>query len=282
MKITFLGTAAAEGIPAPFCNCATCSHARNVKGVNIRKRASILINDDLLIDAGPDIMLSCALLGISLHRLKYCLITHNHFDHFYPHNMETRSQRYWKDGPPLPMTLVAGPSTLQLLDYIGYEDHELHIKRHPVMPYGTIALAPYTIRSIAATHAPGLGDAVNYIVDDGLNKVLYATDTGIYSGESLKYIEGSLCRLAIIELTNGTGATSKNHLNLDGLKKMLKSFRDLQVLTADSRVYVTHFSHANNPPHQELDSLLRTMGFVCAFDGLVLDIKPHIISQDIT
>ena len=28
MKLLFLGTAAAEAVPAPFCNCDTCNLAR--------------------------------------------------------------------------------------------------------------------------------------------------------------------------------------------------------------------------------------------------------------
>lgn len=50
MKITFLGTSAAPGIPLTFCECNTCDHARIHKGKNIRKRASYVINNDLLVD----------------------------------------------------------------------------------------------------------------------------------------------------------------------------------------------------------------------------------------
>ena len=49
MKITFLGTAAAEGIPALFCNCQCCTEARRRGGKNLRTRSQSLINDDLLI-----------------------------------------------------------------------------------------------------------------------------------------------------------------------------------------------------------------------------------------
>ena len=51
MKLIFLGTAAAEGVPALFCNCKTCEKTRKLKGKNIRKWSSILINDNLIIDA---------------------------------------------------------------------------------------------------------------------------------------------------------------------------------------------------------------------------------------
>lgn len=54
MKIKYLGTAAAEGIPAIFCHCEICKHAREHGGKNIRTRAQALIDDKIMLDLGPD------------------------------------------------------------------------------------------------------------------------------------------------------------------------------------------------------------------------------------
>ena len=50
MKIQFLGTAAAEGFPAIFCNCEYCNKARELKGKNIRTRSQAIIDDKILLD----------------------------------------------------------------------------------------------------------------------------------------------------------------------------------------------------------------------------------------
>src|SRR5699024_7123072 len=50
MKLTYLGTAAAEGFPALFCNCPACREAARLGGRNIRTRSQALINRDLLLD----------------------------------------------------------------------------------------------------------------------------------------------------------------------------------------------------------------------------------------
>ncbi|WP_200915571.1 hypothetical protein [Margalitia shackletonii] len=42
MKLHFLGTAAAEGIPNPHCTCNTCTEARRLGGRNIRSRTSVI------------------------------------------------------------------------------------------------------------------------------------------------------------------------------------------------------------------------------------------------
>lgn len=44
MKFIYLGTAAAEGFPAVFCDCAFCKEARMLNGKNIRTRSQALIN----------------------------------------------------------------------------------------------------------------------------------------------------------------------------------------------------------------------------------------------
>ena len=49
MKITFLGTAAAEGVPAIFCNCEYCQNARLKGGKNIRTRSQEIINEYIKI-----------------------------------------------------------------------------------------------------------------------------------------------------------------------------------------------------------------------------------------
>ena len=54
MRLTFLGTAAATACPLPFCRCAACTAAREAGGKDCRARSSLLVNQDLLLDLGPD------------------------------------------------------------------------------------------------------------------------------------------------------------------------------------------------------------------------------------
>ena len=54
MRIKYLGTAAAEGVPAIFCSCEVCKKARELGGRNIRTRSQAIIDDRLLIDFPPD------------------------------------------------------------------------------------------------------------------------------------------------------------------------------------------------------------------------------------
>jgi phosphoribosyl 1,2-cyclic phosphate phosphodiesterase len=94
MKVTFLGTVAATAMPLPFCNCDVCKEAQKLKGKDIRKRASAVINEDLLIDLGPDSINDCYQYGADLSKIKYILQTHAHSDHFDAGHFITRHSEY--------------------------------------------------------------------------------------------------------------------------------------------------------------------------------------------
>ena len=82
MIIKFLGTGAAEGIPAMFCACRACKNALKAGGRNIMTRSQMLINDDLLIDFNTDTYSHFIKIGKTLADIECILITHSHTDHF--------------------------------------------------------------------------------------------------------------------------------------------------------------------------------------------------------
>lgn len=271
MKITFLGTAAAEGIPAPFCDCATCNHARQHKGRNVRKRQTLLVNDDLLIDIGPDLFASCGMLGISLVGLKYLLVTHSHGDHFYAHNLEMRLKGFRLANELPQLTMVAGPSVLALWGTSGVSDQAAELKRIPFLFGRSVELPPYSVRAIEASHIFNIGDAMNYIIDDGRTKLLFASDTGMYQDHVWKDLEGSGLDVVVMEATLGTHESGKAHLSFKDFGRMTEKMREIGAITDQTRIFATHFSHQGVGPHDEIEAVLRDMGVVCAYDGLTVE-----------
>ena len=94
MKIKFLGTAAAEGIPSLYCQCETCLEALSKKGRNIRTRCQSLIDDALLLDFGPDTYFHMITQEVRLDKIHHVLITHKHSDHFYKSDILFRRPGY--------------------------------------------------------------------------------------------------------------------------------------------------------------------------------------------
>ena len=68
MELLFLGTGAAQGYPAIFCRCENCEAARQRGGRSIRRRSALLVNDDLLLDFGPDVMAAATRRAGALER----------------------------------------------------------------------------------------------------------------------------------------------------------------------------------------------------------------------
>src|SRR5205085_4129153 len=97
--------------PEAFCACANCQSARRLGGPSLRKRSAALINDDLLIDLGPDIMAASQMHNISLVNVQHCLQTHPHSDHLDPSHFESRSPGFGVVGAPL-LNFYASRETL--------------------------------------------------------------------------------------------------------------------------------------------------------------------------
>jgi phosphoribosyl 1,2-cyclic phosphate phosphodiesterase len=275
MNITFLGTGAAEGIPSPFCNCGTCQHARDQGGRNVRRRQCFLINDDLLLDVGPDLFASCAQFGISLVELRYLLVTHNHLDHFTPSNLQLRAKPFRLSTELPDLAMVAGPSVLATWDLSGGRDSDAGIRRIPFLPGRSVSLSPYKVRSIEATHNLRIGDAMNYIIDDGRVKILIASDTGIYDESIWEQLANEAFDTVIMEATLLNHTPGKEHLNLQDFRIMLDRMRQTKVVRENTVIVASHFSHQSVGSHDNTDSILAEIGVTCAFDGMKMTVSSH-------
>lgn len=274
MKLTFLGTAGPDQIPSPYCDCSRCEHARTHGGHDKRKRCSYLINDDMLVDMGADLMVACSMHNVHLMNLKYALVTHSHHDHFYPQNLSLRRLGFQESEMPT-LTFAAPPSTMMLLDMAGVRDERIALKRRPVLPFDRLELPPYQITALKAAHMQAVGDAVNYLIDDGQKKVLIASDTAVYEEDVWPYLEGAKLDQLIIECAVGVNtsfaAGQTRHLSINGVSTMLERMRAIEAITPDTPVYATHFTHKHCLTHEEMSEVFKELGVVCAYDGLVLD-----------
>ncbi|HZV26687.1 MAG TPA: MBL fold metallo-hydrolase, partial [Acidothermaceae bacterium] len=168
MDITLLGTGGAACWPHPFCNCASCA-ASYAEG-EIRAHTAALIDDAVLIDCGQDVPRSAVRLGLRLDRVRYLLVTHDHYDHASGATLLTRR---WAGVGPL---TVIGPSSAlaALSPWLPPADREVDFR--PVTAGDVLTLGGYTVRALAADHDSE--GAVIYDVASSTHRMLYATDTG--------------------------------------------------------------------------------------------------------
>ena len=281
MNITFLGTAAANAYPEAFCNCDNCIQARLLGGPSLRKRSAALINDDLLIDLGPDIMAAAQIHNCPLTHVKFCLQTHPHADHLDLSHLLSRSPDYGVVGAPC-LHFYASPQTLQraALAFIrDLSDEELllpstqqhlNLQIHAITPLQPFKVGRYRVTAFPANHAEGMGAMLYAIECDGCC-IFYATDTAALFEETWHAFQQLNCKfdLVILDHTYGPNqASGGDHLNAQQFIAHVARMRSEGILASQARVFATHIAHEGNPPHPSLAAFAQQHGYEIAYDGL--------------
>ena len=287
MHLTFLGTGAATSAPLAFCRCPACTAARRLGGKNIRRRSSLLINDDLLIDLGPDAVQATLALGKDLTAVRIILFTHAHSDHFDPGHLATRWSEYACEAPT-PITVCCSETGLRIIsDYIDREENGLRLdtpeglsllraEARACAANETFSCGNYTITALYSRHDPSK-DSRLYIVDDGSSRVLYATDTPPVEEDFYDALRaaGAPLDCAIVDHTYGPGmpdAPRTDHMTAHDVARLTAELRGFGLLRPNGQVWATHISHECTPVHDELDAFAQANGYCIAWDGLELDI----------
>jgi phosphoribosyl 1,2-cyclic phosphate phosphodiesterase len=267
MRLFFLGTAAAEGYPGIFCNCANCNEARALGGRSLRFRSVLLVNDDLLIDFGPDLSASAQRFNRNLSGVTTGLVTHAHSDHFHPGNFEMRRAAF-TGGLPIPTLQVFGPREVAETLSQNYPDLSLlRLEVNQVQAFDSWTSGAYTITAYRAYHAVEHLEAFFYSVEEGQHAFLYATDTGPFPADTWQALEGKSFDVIIMEETMGVG-TYTQHMGFESFLETAQKMRAGGLLRPGGRLIAHHMSHSGNPTHEKVEAILGPHGVEVAYDGL--------------
>ncbi len=273
MKLTFLGTGGSEGYPALFCNCPRCCTARRLSGRSVRRRSSLLVNDDLLIDLGPDVPSAAQQLGIGLHNVRHVLITHLHDDHFLPITLRYRTRRKGID-PPL-LTVYGSQPTIAKLATIPFSFDDIRIQAQVVQAGQCFQAGGYSIVAIPANHAPDVEPLLYAVFEDGPG-VLYATDTAAFLEQTWQALTPLRLQAAVLNCAMGERSDSDEdrlHMTRQETVDHAARLRERGILISGGIALGIHFSHRSQPDHDTLRALLMPEGIVPAYDGLQLDLQ---------
>lgn len=282
MKVTFLGTAAATAMPLPFCNCSICKEAKKLKGKDIRKRASVVINDDLLIDLGPDSINSCYQYDVDLSKIKYIVQTHAHSDHFDAGHFITRHPDYATQNVN-PITLIASLKTFyamnkMLKDEDGRADlfcadfqEKLKLSLKTISHSDTIRLDEYSITALGSLHDINQ-QALIYLITYKDKTILYGTDLLDICEDVYNLLDNKSIDILILDQTYGEGYNAGGHLDAGQLKTIINRLRQMSIITDTTLIYATHISHEGNNTHEKMQSLAKEYGYDISYDGLIVTI----------
>ena len=214
VEYQYLGTGAAEGMPATFCACPVCLRSMREGGKSLRMRACTLLGDDVLIDLSPDIHAQKLKFGLRLDRLKCIVFTHSHPDHQDIYALQNR-------GTPSCALRPGVPEEENVLDLYGNlwvkkrflsacagaeRAREERFRFHEVKPFEPFKAAGYTFYPLRANHRPiQVEDCLIYAISDGKTAMLYANDTGELSEENDEYLKTTGLTFSVVSMDCARG-----------------------------------------------------------------------------
>ncbi len=278
MKVTYLGTGAAEGVPALFCNCAYCAEARRRGGRAIRSRAHVLFDGELSVDFPPDAFYHAVRFGVDLSAVRFLFVTHSHMDHFNAHDLILRGYKY------------AHGMTSPALDlYCNREVEEIFreetrremkpsvaegIRVHPLEPFRPVRAGEWTVHPLPARHTSR--EPLLFLLEKGGKCVLHLTDTGALPEETVRYLEetGKRADLVTLDCTFLFGETAEGarHMGLDENVRTLGRLSAAGAVGKETKRVITHFSHNSAPSEERLAEAERRFGVIAAYDGMEIEI----------
>lgn len=283
----FLGTAAAECYPNPFCDCPACQRARQSADHRLkRRRSSFLLDENNLLDFNADVMAACGEFGVSLCRLRNVFITHLHEDHFDYWNVAFLLMSAGKPGPiniyvsqegydglmPLLEQMKQLPHT-QMTDQL--KQMEKVCRFVPVKPFETFETGAWRVTPVRGNHDSFFNGerSLLYLFENGQSSLLYATDTGRFVPQTLDYLKNKPLSTLIIEGSFGATILPKDagHLDIESLCETIDLLEQQGTVTPQTGIYITHIAHWSKYGFDEFQDILqRRYGkrIWLAYDGL--------------
>ena len=271
MKLHFLGTGAAEGVPAVFCQCEVCQEARKRGDSEYHTLFQLVIDDVLGVDFPPDAYYHALRFGVDLRGLQHLLITHSHMDHFYAHDFVLRGYKYCS---PIdnPLTIYGNSEVKKVFEECTRremrEEVSNKIRMVEVQPFQPFICGAYKATALLAQHAK-TETAFVYLIEQGTKSYLHLTDTGLLPQSTLNYLEAwsrtenrcvSFVTFDCTFLFNKSSESGR-HMDLEDNKAMQAELLKRGVVNADTKYAVTHYSHNNNPLSETLKRVERSTVF---------------------
>lgn len=272
MKIKYLGTAAFEGVPSPFCKCRVCVLSRRLGGRNMRSRSQALINDELLMEFNADTVWHFHKYAFDWDGIGDCLITHSHCDHLFEEDAEIAGRDF-----------SHGHRTLNF--YAGRDGYD-RLKPYCDKSGGGSAVTlltagekvttstGYVVLPLEADHDKNSSPFIYSVEKDG-KKLLYAHDTG-YFYESVweRLKEEGRFDLISLDCTGCLGLDGKwrrGHMSFGTDLEITERMRREGIIDGNTKIVVNHFSHNGGQTYDEMAEEAQKHGVVVSYDGLEIE-----------
>ena len=253
MKLTFLGTGAADWPTKPAENAFH------------RYLSSLLIDDTLLVDAGPCVP-DAAKKYADLARVENILVTHSHSDHFSAKTLEWLAEggkkTVWLTAPAA--KLVPQSENLTVCE---------------VIPFVPFPCGEYRVTAVAGNHSTGIPEEqpVHYIIERDGKTVYYGLDGAWMINRSFHELQKHTFDAMVFDCTAGDRPGEWRlfeHNTIPMLRYMLDTMRAAypQMFGENCRLIASHMARTLHGSHEELMDRLAEFGMEAAYDGWTLTV----------
>lgn len=277
MKINFLGTGAAEGIPAIFCNCTFCRKARQ-EGL-IRSRTQVLFDGELSIDFPPDAFYHMAKSGADFSALGYVLFTHSHMDHLYANDFILRGYKYASALTVSELHIFGNREVCEVFCESTRrelrDDIRSTIHLYELSAFEEARFGGWTVYPLKAKHSSK--DPLVFLLEKEGKRVFYLHDTGLLPEEDYEYLSmigGKAAELIVFDCTFLFDRADGNarHMGLYENAEIFRRLEELGLADGHTKKVITHFSHNAAPTAEKLRRAEEEFGVIAAYDGMELEL----------
>lgn len=273
MKFQYMGTAAAEGIPALFCECEVCARAEAAGGRNIRGRSGAMANGHVMLDFPPDMWHNKVRYGLNLAAVTDIFFTHSHIDHLagnelcYIHPMYAN-----RKAPEKALRLHGNARVLEVIRAaFAFDSGALPdcVSLHLLEAFAPVMAGDVVITPLPAVHDKREACMV-FLLESGGKRLLYANDTAMLPEETFAYLHGKRLDVASLDCTAARQPGMRSHMgfaeNLAARERLISiGAADVQTLFISN-----HFSHNGLVNYDDFAALAEGTGFISSYDGMEL------------
>lgn len=244
-----------------------------------------MIDDDLVIDFGPDLDSASRDFGIVLADVRWVLQTHPHADHILPLHAVARGVSWGAEGAK-PLEWFGAQSSIDtIVNGIGKSAPKMDMAVNDSAPvvklrlttihsWQEITFGSYRVQTIAANHDPDV-DPMLFAIEKNGRRLLWASDTTRLPEETWPRIAELGWKFDVVVFDHNDGFTrpsSPTHMGSDAAIAEFTHLKSLGIATEETRLFGTHIAHHSNSTHEVESARARALGYDIAFDGLVVEV----------
>jgi len=256
-------------------------------GKDIRHSPAMFISPNILVELGDGTAEQLTACGIPCERIRYLVVSHGHYDHFYPGKVLD-----FVDKLSSPLRIHGNGMIRDALDFAATyrwddanKEFVVHERRRnyrvkTVTLAKTFALGKVKVTPVLSSHFINRDygileqQALNFVFERGGKTLFYNLDSNWLLPGTLEFLAKYRFDIAILDATwcdLTVDIKNTGHHNFQMLEKTLSQFRERGMLKDNAIVVYSHLSTATVPPHEETAARLAQQGITLAYDGLALE-----------